>query len=41
LLGYESPPGLAAEPVPRILDWALAGWPPPGLAGRVNIALPA
>ena len=41
LLGYLPPPELAAEPVPRILDWALAGWPPAGLAGLACRALPA
>jgi glutamyl-Q tRNA(Asp) synthetase len=41
LLGYTPPPGLAAEAVPRILDWALAGWPPEGLAGLSSVALPA
>ena len=40
LLGYRPPVGLAAEPVTRILDWALAGWPPAGLAGRRAVALP-
>jgi glutamyl-Q tRNA(Asp) synthetase len=39
LLGYAPPVGLAREPVPRILDWALSGWPPAGLAGRHSIAL--
>jgi glutamyl-Q tRNA(Asp) synthetase len=41
LLGYAPPPELAAEPIPRILDWALAGWPPKGLAGLSRLALPA
>jgi glutamyl-Q tRNA(Asp) synthetase len=41
LLGYTIPEGLGDEAVPRILDWALSGWPPPGLAGRRTIALPA
>jgi glutamyl-Q tRNA(Asp) synthetase len=41
LLGYAPPSGLAAEAVPRILDWALAGWPPEGLAGLSSVALPA
>lgn len=39
LLGYSPPAGLRHEPVPRILDWALSGWPPAGLAGRRAIAL--
>jgi glutamyl-Q tRNA(Asp) synthetase len=38
LLGYETPVGLGMEPVPRILDWALSGWQPAGLAGRAEIA---
>lgn len=41
LLGYQPPAGLAAEPVPRILEWALAGWPRPALAGVASVALPA
>jgi glutamyl-Q tRNA(Asp) synthetase len=41
LLGYTTPDGLAAETVPRILDWAQSGWPPQGLAGRRTLALPA
>jgi len=40
LLGYAPPADLAAESIPRILDWALAGWPPAGLAGRRVVALP-
>jgi glutamyl-Q tRNA(Asp) synthetase len=39
LLGYAPPAGLGSEPVARILDWALSGWPPSGLAGRRAIAL--
>jgi glutamyl-Q tRNA(Asp) synthetase len=38
LLGYAPPKGLGREPITRILDWALSGWPPPGLAGRAAIA---
>lgn len=38
MLGYATPKGLAGESVPRILDWALSCWPPPGLAGRREIA---
>jgi len=41
LLGYAPSPDLAAEPIPRILDWALSGWPPKGLAGLARLALPA
>jgi glutamyl-Q tRNA(Asp) synthetase len=41
LLGYAPPLELEAEPVPRILDWALAGWPPADLAGLSSLALPA
>jgi glutamyl-Q tRNA(Asp) synthetase len=41
LLGYTPPLELAAESVPRILDWALAGWPPAGLAGLPSRPLPA
>lgn len=41
LLGYGPPHGLAAEPAHRILDWALAGWPPPALTGLASVALPA
>jgi glutamyl-Q tRNA(Asp) synthetase len=38
LLGYATPAGLAMQPVQAILDWALSGWQPAGLAGRVQIA---
>jgi glutamyl-Q tRNA(Asp) synthetase len=38
MLGYEPPTGLGHESVTRILDWAVAGWPPAGLAGRTAIA---
>ncbi len=39
LLGYRPPDGLRHEKVATILDWALAGWPPAGLAGTAEIAL--
>jgi glutamyl-Q tRNA(Asp) synthetase len=38
MLGYDPPCGLRDEPVDRILDWAIARWPPTGLAGRTAIA---
>jgi glutamyl-Q tRNA(Asp) synthetase len=38
LLGYDPPAGLRSEPVQRILDWALSGWPPARLPGRREIA---
>lgn len=38
LLGYDPPAGLRSEPVQRILDWALSGWPPAELPGRREIA---
>lgn len=38
MLGYATPEGLAGESVPRILDWALSGWPPVGVSGRRAIA---
>jgi len=41
LLNYLPPAELAAEPVSRILDWALAGWPPAGLAGLPGRTLSA
>ena len=37
MLGYDPPDGLKGESVPRILDWAVAAWPPAGLAGRTEI----
>jgi glutamyl-Q tRNA(Asp) synthetase len=37
LLGYAPPAGLGLEPVARILDWALSGWPP-RLAGQAQVA---
>ena len=39
LLGYAPPEGLRSEPVRRILDWALSGWPPAQLPGRREIAV--
>jgi glutamyl-Q tRNA(Asp) synthetase len=41
LLGCHPEPGLAAEPIPRILDWALSAWPPSALAGSASLTLPA
>jgi glutamyl-Q tRNA(Asp) synthetase len=38
MLGCDPPAGLRHEPVDRILDWAVARWPPAGLAGRTAIA---
>jgi glutamyl-Q tRNA(Asp) synthetase len=38
MLGFESPVGLRHEPVDRILDWAVARWPPARLAGLTAIA---
>lgn len=38
MLGYSTPVGLHRQPVAAILDWALSGWPPEGLAGRSEIA---
>ena len=40
LLGYAPPLELAEQPPQRILDWALAGWPPRALGGRKSVALP-
>jgi glutamyl-Q tRNA(Asp) synthetase len=40
LLNYDPPAGLAHQPPQRILDWALAGWPPRRLQGRKSVALP-
>jgi glutamyl-Q tRNA(Asp) synthetase len=37
LLGYTPPTGLGHEPVEKILEWALSGWPP-GLACQAQIA---
>ncbi len=38
MLGCDPPPGLRHESVGRILDWAVAHWPPASLPGRTTIA---
>jgi glutamyl-Q tRNA(Asp) synthetase len=40
LLGYEPSGDLVDQSPARILDWALAGWPPRALGGRKSVALP-